>query len=327
MKVVPGALKRRFFRSERGYLPERPEQLKMQMIVTADWHTDGDIVRDRTDVLRRALAGISDTRRVPDALLIAGDLTNSAHLCEYDNMKQLTAWYNRVPKIIPVIGNHDCRFTDMEPRYEVGLNLFCDYCRDCGYNTNYPYYVTEANGYPVVILGSENLRALNRHLTPWFADKNFTDSEILNNMAYISPDQLNFLDRVMAAASHCGKPIIVSCHQPLNTMPGVMENWRCGILGEQSDAVQAILQKYADAGTTILYISGHLHTAVGTIGLQQLGNRLFALDVPSMEYTNGGGEGYVLEAYEDKLRLRGRNFIDGEWLQHADFTILLDALH
>lgn len=309
-RIVPGALWRKGIFGRRAYDVIDRDALKLEVILTADLHTDGDIVRDRTDKLRRALAGISDTKRVPDALLIAGDVTNSAHDCEYKNLRQLLKFYNRIPRIIPAMGNHDCRGTDMEPIFEIGCDLFQEFCAFCGYpeptDSGVNYYVTEVGDYTFIQLGTDELR---------------------QNEAVISEAQLAFLDRELERAEAKGLPVFVTCHQPLNDVPGVLASWPDGGLGEQSDAVKAILQKHAERGMTILYIFGHLHShsddPVGV--LCEYAPNLYTLNLPSLEYCDDatGGVGYVLEAYEDQLRLRCRSFIKNIWIGKRDYTIPL----
>ena len=55
----------------------------LRLALIADLHTDADPYRDRSNVLRRAFAGMMAQCRGYDGVVAAGDLTNSAHPREY----------------------------------------------------------------------------------------------------------------------------------------------------------------------------------------------------------------------------------------------------
>ena len=58
------------------YSPEK-DGIKLNCVIVSDTHADGDAFRDRTDILRKAFAGISESTAEIDALLNIGDITNS----------------------------------------------------------------------------------------------------------------------------------------------------------------------------------------------------------------------------------------------------------
>ncbi|MBQ7152738.1 MAG: metallophosphoesterase [Clostridia bacterium] len=311
-KVVPPALCRRLF-ARRSYSPRDEKNLRAEVILTADWHTDGDPVRDRMDVLRRGLAGISDTKRVPDALVIAGDLTNSAHECEYVNLKRILKYYSRVPVVIPEMGNHDSRGTDMEPVFQIGCDLFQDYCRFCGYEPLFNHFSTSVNGYPFIILGTDDIR---------------------QNEAYFSKEQLDWLDKELARCSEEGKPVFLVNHQPLMEFPYVKEQWSGGSVGENSAELWELLTKYTNKGLKILYIYGHLHVALTYKLFHEVSPNFYCLNLPSFEYgdkskDNGvgdaGGCGFIMEVYDHEILLRCRNFTTGREYTEQEATIKLDS--
>ena len=135
---------------------QRPENLRLRAILTADWHTDADPFRDRTDILRKALTGVS---AVPytDALVMAGDITNSGHIKEYRLLKQLFTVYGEKEKAIPQFGNHDCRGTSIFPYFHEAEQLFEDFCAFCSKTVHAPYYYTSVNGFPFIVMGTDKI--------------------------------------------------------------------------------------------------------------------------------------------------------------------------
>ena len=279
--VLPKNVFSRFPESE-----YRPAGVKLRAVLTADWHTDADPLRDRTDILRRGLCGIAATSRV-DAVVMAGDITNAGHIKEYRLLKRLFTVYGNARKVIPQFGNHDCRGVSIYPYYHEAEQLFEDFCRFCGKEIHAPYYLTTVNGYYFIVMGTDKL---------------------LQNTMYISPEQLEWLDRALALASTSGKPIFVVNHQAPNSRNGIPEKWANeGGIGEQSEAVEKILAKYA-AKNIILFISGHLHK-LDAKNFEKAGENLYFLNLPSFEYDKG--QGVVMDVYEDSIELSLRSFLSG----------------
>ena len=66
----------------------KEEPLLLTAALVADLHADGDRYRDRNNKLRLAFSGISHAKRKLDALILAGDITNSGHISEYTHIKR-----------------------------------------------------------------------------------------------------------------------------------------------------------------------------------------------------------------------------------------------
>jgi hypothetical protein len=112
-----------------------------------------------------------------------------------------------------------------------------------------------------------------------------------------------------------------------------------GGIGEQSAQVEAILKKYDN----VFYVSGHIHggfkNADSKIGPAYAsvetmendnGNPITLINLPSYlypDFVRGGhianGCGWVVEAYDDEVLLRARNFATGTWLTQYDQTVKL----
>ncbi len=292
--VLPGAAT--------TYSPSDASRVQMTAVLIADMHTDGNFFRDRNDTLRVGFSHINHSSRKADALVMAGDITNSAAHIEYSVLKAMTSTYLHGNNILPAMGNHDARGTSIDEDFVEANRYFRNYAKFCGKKIEHSYYAASVNGYPFFIMGTEQL---------------------LQNQAYFSAAQLNWLDAGLEKCSKSGKPVFVVCHQPLNGIYGAETN------GETSQAFENVLRKYADNGLKIILISGHCHRAFGTDNFKTISTNLYQLNLPSFLYYTeenadiGCGAGYMLECYADKVLLRARFFGSEEWFENLVFEIPL----
>ena len=99
------------------------------------------------------------------------------------------------------------------------------------------YYSYDINGYTFIVLCTE---------------------KAVREKAYISPEQIAFLDSELKRATADGKPAFVMCHQAFQFTHGLPEVWKTGDMGEQSDLVRAVMEKHK----TVFFITGHLHGGI-----------------------------------------------------------------
>jgi len=119
----------------------------------------------------------------------------------------------------------------------------------------------------------------------------------------ISDEQLVWLDATMAAAGD-GLPIFIFVHQSINWFPRAAE-------------LQGIFEAYPN----VFVFNGHWHTPLGRSEI----NGVNYINVPSIHPHNASqpqGEGLQLEVYEDRVELRGRDYMNGTWLD-TYFTVAL----
>ncbi|MBR5427478.1 MAG: metallophosphoesterase [Clostridia bacterium] len=267
------------------YDVESPQELLLYAALVADTHVDGNPVRDRNIVLEKAFSGIFKNKTPLDALVMAGDNTNAADWDEYVNLEALMMMYNRAGQIVPAMGNHDSggtsEGTEDEKTFPASGARFRDFLRYCGIESERNYYSVVVNGFYFVVLGTEAM---------------------LLNDAYLSRTQLQWLDRTLTDAQTSGKPFFLIVHQPLSGL-------------NASGEVLDILKTHAAAGQTILYISGHWHAPFSQQSFTNPAPGLYFLNLPSLLDTDGGGFGALLEVYFDRILIRPRNFIAGEWME------------
>lgn len=244
-----------------------------------------------------------------DALLIAGDIAENGLQCEFDTVASHIS-DAPVSHYIMATGNHDMRLR----AYKQSTKRFCNFTNGLNETAGSDltidkvHYSYEVNGYTFIVMGT-----------------NKTEME----EAYISPEQLEWLDETLDKASG-KKPVFVVLHQILKDTHGLPLTWgsgkneKAGSVGEQSDDIKAILNKYKN----VILITGHMHTGFGQYTYQKVDN-FHSINLPSLcidnkdgDY-NGPGIGYMVEVYSDKVVFRARDFDDGCYVPDYDLTIEL----
>ena len=268
-------------------------------------------------MLESGLADMDNAVNKPDALILAGDMTDDGLEADYENLKKAFSAYNPAENILMAMGNHDT-WTDEDDRYEPAKANFVKYSKEiAGRELTESYYSTEINGYTFIVMASEDTHVA----------------------AYISSAQLNWLRAEMDKASEKGLPIFVVSHWPIAFTHGLPETWgeedmdpMDGSFGDQNDEVVAILNDYEN----VFLISGHIHNGLsneknadknGYASVETYGT-LHSINLPSFMYPSERGNfmngcGYSFEVYENEVVLRARNFATGSWLTDYDVTIPL----
>ena len=281
------------------------DDVKLTAVAWADPQISNYLVK-RYPVFKAAAEDLTNSTVDIDALILAGDITENGLQCEFNEI------YNSLSKtpvknFITATGNHDIRLK----LYSQSRGRFVDFTNKLNANAgselkidklNYSY---EVNGYTFIVLGSDR-----------------TEFE----EAYISPEQLAWLDSSLDACKDSGKPVFVVLHQTLKDTHGLPDTWGSpipgGSVGAQSDDIYNILNKYSN----VILITGHMHTGMGQYTYEKVGN-FHSVNLPSTtiknkdgEY-NGPGIGYMMEVYEEKVVFRGRDFAKGVYVPEQDFTI------
>ena len=280
------------------------ESILLDIALISDTHSDSAYFNERSKMLRKAVCGISKTDNIPDAMVIAGDISNATDPKEYKRLKGTLSTFNKIDTVIPSAGNHDVRAGDS---YEEAQEYFCDFASFCGIETEKTYYSVSVKGYPFIVLGSEDTLTIEE---------------------YISDEQLEWFEAQLRDAMKTGKPIFIINHQAMYNsnnvtyVPDAEKNWG---VGEQSDELEAILRKYVPSyEMPVFFISGHLHRSFNEYTLDtDFCENLYCVTLPSVVKTEGGGLGMALEVYPDKILLRARNYIEMEWLEDYQYTVPL----
>ncbi|MBQ7116712.1 MAG: metallophosphoesterase [Clostridia bacterium] len=236
-----------------------------------------------------------------DALLIAGDLSELGDDVSYELM-----WDSlnkaEIENILLATGNHDIRVV-----YDLRTEQIIDKTNSfLGTEIDKPYYSYDIKGYTFIVMGS--------------------DKQLLEK-AFISDEQLTFIDSELERATKDGKPAFVMCHQPLENTHGLPEVWKNGGIGEQSDKVREILEKYKN----VFFLNGHLHDGVYENSLEILNeeNGVYSVNLPAYGRENDYGEflqsglGTYFEVYDDEVVFTARDFRAGKALEGYTMSFTL----
>ena len=279
-----------------SFTQQSGETLRLQLSVLSDVHTES-YTYHRFRTFAAVLRDIARAQTPSDALVLLGDNTMNGQPTEYIMLYSLLSRYNRAKDLIVAMGNHDMNRGSYTPEDAIARhNLF--YQSYTGRANDKPYYSVELKGYHMIVLGDE--------------------LPLEDTRATISQAQLDWLAAEMALAGASGKPIFVFCHQPLNhTFP----RWGWGGLGEQSEAVRAILTQYEN----VFFFSGHLHTEPLVLTYNGNGDGVTYVNLPaSTALDSNDGVGFQVEVYDSGVQLRLRNFRTGQWLETMYMRIEID---
>lgn len=265
---------------------------------------------EREPRFRAAAEDLGNASTDIDALILVGDIAENGLQCEYEVVTNHLA-DSGVKNYLFAVGNHDVRlrlYKQVVSRFTEFQNNLNDKAEsDLAIDKlNYTY---EINGYTFIVMGTDRTE--------------FEES-------YFGEEQLKWLDSTLAAKAKDGKPVFVIIHQPLALTHGLPLTWgngtnkKAGHVGEQSDELEAIMNKYKN----VIMLNGHLHTGLGQYNYEKVGN-FHSINVPSTSIVNKDGEyndagtGYMVEVYAEKVVFRARDFAKGTYLPDYDIEIAL----
>jgi len=81
-----------------------------------------------------------------------------------------------------------------------------------------------------------------------------------------------------------------------------------------------LMEASSNASAPIIYVSGHWHE-IGENTFNQPGDNLVYLNLPSVQYTEDGGLGFIAEVTESEVTLTGMNFLTDEPLDDHIYHI------
>ncbi len=237
----------------------------------------------------------------PDSLGVmnSGDITDSG------NEDQFKGYYEIIDKYTPdgmttlsALGNHDVRWkSGWDEIYERYMKYNEKYMGDTAGKV---YYDKWLDGYHFIVLNTE-----------W-------DTK---DRAYISDEQIEWLDKTMAQGAQDGKPIFIFFHQAMRDTYFNSNDWSIGV---QDYALKEVLRKYPQ---TIMF-TGHIHNGLDacTVVDTEYGAMV---DMPSFYYNDYGqsrGEiGYHVTVYEDKVLLSMYDYKNNVWMPKYDQVIEMDT--
>ncbi len=281
------------------------ESVQLTFVAWADPQLS-NYMPDRLGTFENAVEDVLNSSVKLDALIIAGDIAENGLVSEYNYITdRLVKLNDVVDNHIYSYGNHDIRLKAYCIQSKRLMNFY-NGISQTNQIADKLYYSYEINGYKFIVLNS---------------DKSVFEE------AYYSAEQLAWLDSEIASTQDSGKPVFVLGHQPLKYTHGLPNTWGsgwiedAGAIGDQSDDVKAIFEKY----NNVIFINGHLHTGFGEYTYEDYGS-FKSFNLPGLCTNNADGyeedgQGYIFEVYEDQIIARARVFATGEYLPNYDVVI------
>ncbi len=271
---------------------DNSENVRLSMAIIADTHLPN---RESAEInLANTFKDLANSKEKFDAFLLAGDIADYGTNNEYERFFRVLDNQKVVKNLFVTMGNHDARLF-FKKNTKIVIKKTEEYL-----NKNLDgkiYYSSDMNGYTLIVL--------------------CTEKRILEK-AYISKEQIDFLDKELARGTKDGKPVFVMCHQPFAETHGLPEVWKTGDMGEQNDEVRAVMEKYRN----VFFINGHLHGGIFEKIAETLNEEkgVYSINIPGYRKLNNFGiqdcgVGYYCEVYDDKVVFKARKFISGENLE------------
>ncbi len=276
-------------------------KLLYEMQVVSDIHINASQNHIHNRHFAAALADIQKYSPNSIGIFVNGDIADHGAEAEYRAFQRLIKDAGKLPPVYCAIGNHDLASGPNQEK----IDLFLQYTEP---GTDSVYFDQWIDDIHFIYLGSE-AHGLN---------------------AQLSRKQLSWFKKALAENRDGRRPIYVFLHQGLiDTVAGTFayQNWH-GI--NQAKEFAKILKDYPE----VILFSGHSHwemnsdtivkawddtlpTIVSTSSVAYLWND------DSMATNTGieGAEGYYIRAYEDKILILGRDFVNGKWIASAQFAI------
>jgi|GEM_PF-3818312 Predicted phosphohydrolases len=239
--------------------------------------------------LKNAL--LDANRNKCSAITVVGDMVENADnpsvqldkiKNEYTTFKNILTANTTIPSYY-VLGNHDAKYEN----FQTVTDLLYNYT-GMPVSKDKPYYDETINGYHFIFLS--------------------TDSEN-KDLAYISDNQISWLDSKLAEGASQDKPIFVFLHQPIgSTLPDSYLDSVSRSDPAQDEKLMKVLSKYPQT----IMINGHIHNDITKLAT------VYNVKVCTMVRDGSAGKGYtndgtkpqglIFEVFDDRVEINGRDF-------------------
>lgn len=273
-----------------------PQEVLLSFACIADTHLpDRDSAEHN---LENLFKDIAISQNPFDAVLVAGDIADYGLAKEYARFFRVFDKHKNAAAPLLTIGNHDARLF-YKKNTNIVMKKIEEYLSISTHGKS--YYSFDIKGYTFIVLA--------------------TDKRVFEK-AYISPEQISFLDSQLKRATANGQPAFVMCHQAFAFTHGLPEVWKTGDMGPQSQLVRDVMEKYKN----VFFINGHLHGGIFEKTFETLNeaNNVISISIPGYRKINNFGikdcgVGYYVLVYSHKIEFIARNFLKGEDIS-GDYT-------
>lgn len=275
-----------------------PEDGIVHFEVISDTHISGTDNNNATN--QKLIDVMEDLKRdYPDTSVIfnCGDFSQDGNETQVKGYFNIIGQYNKDFTFMTALGNHDVRWkSGWDEIYERYMRYNGQYMGDTDGKVYYDKWI---DGYHFIVLNTE-----------WD----------IKDRAYISPEQLEWLDKTMAEDADPSKPIFIAFHQAMRDTYAISNDWSVGV---QDYELKEVLRKYPQ---TIMF-TGHIHDGLGAIEVIQTDYGTM-VDVPSLKDNDQGDPrgqlGFHVSVYENEVRLDLRDYLNDEWVPEYSYHISMD---
>lgn len=277
-----------------------PEDGLYSFEVISDTHIPNSDPSDATNA--KLIDAFNDLKRdypQTNAVLNGGDFSRDGSASQMEGYFSCIEPFKNDFRILTALGNHDVRWQsgwdEVRERY---LRLNKDYMPETDGKVYYDQWIDNAH---YIILNTE-----------WD----------LKDRAFLSKEQLSWLDEKLAESDVKNVPSFVVLHQALGNTYLNSTEWSVGV---QEDNLRDVLKKH----NGVFLFTGHIHDGVGAIDVthNECGVQV---DIPGMrdnDYGDGRGAlGWHVTVYEDSVRLDLRDYAANEWVEGYSQTFALNDL-
>ena len=290
---------------------KKNQKAKLSFVVVSDIHIT------RLNAIKHFSALLRDNcHSKPDAMVVVGDLgdglPNCYNLLNHElAVQKLTLNY----PIYWAIGNHEFyggfykngvwspkTFPNRETD-ALAIDRFLTLA-----NRNKVYGDTWVNDFHFIFLGAEKSR---------MSDLTYLDE------AFLSDSQLDWLQTVLKKNEQPQKPIFVFLHQPIpyTTLGGLQRGYVI-----QWQKLNAILSKHPE----VILFNGHIHyeldykKMISEANFTIVNSSSLASPIDSNRRPiSNSAPGLVVEGYDDKVVIKGRDFLHRNWINSAELVVQL----
>ncbi|RAR42801.1 NPCBM/NEW2 domain-containing protein [Paenibacillus sp. MDMC362] len=274
--------------SAQGDTNANEKKPKATFQVISDLH-----IRDTPYSHNKFLKALQDLHSIDpqvDAMVINGDITNNGFPEEYAKARELLDQSPKPKNLYMTIGNHE--FFNGEGN-EVNTRRFADFIEE-----ERVYYEKIVKGYPFIFLGSESWGPV--------------DSPAKDH-AYLSDEQLIWLEDTLEKRSKSEKPMFVFLHQPLSAVHETAEK-----------RLTDLFSKYPQ----VILFTGHTHRDMRLPNINLTQSKFTSINTASVYYTTFAptvnwdeSQGLYVQIYDDRVVVQGRDFYRKQWIPEAHYTI------
>ncbi|MEE0418853.1 MAG: LamG-like jellyroll fold domain-containing protein [Lachnospiraceae bacterium] len=274
----------------------KPEKGIVEFEALSDVHIKkNDFAEDNSVHFIDALQDIQELFPETLGVMNSGDFTDYGTEDQFKGYYNILEQYGGDMEFMTALGNHDVRWksgwTEIYDRY---MEYNKPYMGDTDKKV---YFDKWLGGYHFVVVNTE-----------WD----------LKDRAYISDEQIQWLDKTLSENSSPDKPIFIFFHQAMRDTYFNSNEWSIGV---QDHKVKEVLRKYPQ----VIMFTGHIHNGLGACKVIETDYGSM-VDVPSLYYNDGGGQsrgqiGYHVSVYEDSVQLSMYDYMNDVWLPEYNYTI------